>query len=246
MASVQSQIAMDMAPNIAMEPVQSDIAPSPVAEAGVMMTIKSEFEIAAVDQSAQTAPSAEASVSMSIAPPPVAKQPPPEKKKAEKKMKKPAPKKVAEENFAAKAGKPQKSASTEKAAKIAAEKKKTNTKKTVGKNTTSALQAQKRTGLGGQGEVATKNSKGATARYNSIVRARLAASFRRGEGRGRVMISFTLHPDGRMSGGRVSRSSGSGNVDAAALSALRRTSFPAFLPGMPRKPKAFSIPMAIQ
>ena len=243
---VEASLALDMTPNIAMEQVASDIAPSPVAEAGVMMTIKSEFEIAAIDQSAQAAPSAEASVSMSIAPPPVAKQPPPEKKKAEKKTKKPAHKKVTEENFAAKTGKPRKSSKDERAAKIAAERKKSNTKKSAGKNVTTALQKQKRTGLGGQGEAATKTSKGATARYNSIVRARLAASFRRGEGRGRVMISFTLHPDGRMSGGRVSRSSGSGSVDAAALSALRRTSFPAFLPGMPRKPKAFSIPMAIQ
>ena len=250
MASVESQVMLDMTPNIAMEPVQSDAAPAPLAEASIMMSINSEVQIAAIDQAAQTAPAAEASLSMSIAPPPAAKkQPPPEKqekKKAEKKAKKkPARKEVAEENFAAKTGKTQKSAAKEKAEKIAAERKRANTKKNAGKVVSGARDERKSAGLGGKGNT-NKSSQGDNARYKSMVRARLVASFRNGGGRGRVMIAFTLHPDGRMSGGRISRSSGNGAVDAAALSALRRTSFPAFLPGMPRSPKAFLIPMAIQ
>jgi protein TonB len=245
-ASTASEVALDMTPNVAMEQVQSDAAPSPLAAASIMMTVQSEFEIAAIDQSAQTAPAAKASLSMSIAPPPVAKQPPPKKTAEKKKTRKPERKTVAEENFAEKTGKTQKSASAEKAARTAAKLKKSNTKKTAGLRTSSALQEQKRTGLGGQGKIAAKNNKGDIARYNSMVRARLAASFRRGGKSGRVMVAFTLHPNGQMSGGRIARSSGVGEVDALALSALRRTSFPAFLPGMPRSPKAFLVPMAIQ
>jgi periplasmic protein TonB len=244
-ASVESAVTLDMKPNIAMEQVQSDAAPSPLAEASVMMTIESEVEIAAIDQSAQASPAAEASVGLAVSPPPAAKQSPPPKKTAEKKKaKKSAPKKVAEENFATKTGKTQRSKTKEKAAKIAAQTKKSNTKKSAGLRVSSALQKQKRTGLGGTGEAVTKNNKASNSQYGRMVRARLAASFSGGGKKGRVMVTFTVHPDGRMSGGRIASSSGVGEVDSRALSALRRTRFPPFLPGMPRRPKAFLIPMA--
>ncbi|MGE3914240.1 MAG: TonB family protein [Hyphomicrobiaceae bacterium] len=77
-------------------------------------------------------------------------------------------------------------------------------------------------------EAAAGASPGELAKYAREIRLALGrARPRHGGGRVRVVIAFTLEVDGRLAAARVLASSGNSGADAAALSAVHATAFPA-------------------
>lgn len=82
-------------------------------------------------------------------------------------------------------------------------------------------------------------------RWNSSVRAAVARSVGRIRGmRGSVSVSFVVTSSGSVASARVSRSSGDGRLDSAAVGAVRAARVPAPPAGLGGSSHAFSIPLS--
>ncbi|SNZ20591.1 energy transducer TonB family protein [Cohaesibacter gelatinilyticus] len=99
---------------------------------------------------------------------------------------------------------------------------------------------------GNGGKSRTANGKALTTNYKGKVRRKIIRK-KRSLGRrhkGTAVIRFTVSANGRMSGLRLTRSSGNARVDKEALAMARRAApFPAFPAGMPRNAKQFTVPI---
>ncbi|MBN9070488.1 MAG: TonB family protein [Rhizobiales bacterium] len=85
------------------------------------------------------------------------------------------------------------------------------------------------------------------ARWNSAVRAAVARSVGRIRGmRGSVNVSFVVGSSGGIVSARISRSSGDGRLDNAALNAVRSARVPAPPAGLGGGAHAFSIPLSFR
>ncbi len=62
---------------------------------------------------------------------------------------------------------------------------------------------------------------------------------------GDCTLVFTLSPDGTLLSAGILTPSGLNAVDAAALAALRASTLPPFLPGMPSGPHSFTLPVHV-
>jgi protein TonB len=95
---------------------------------------------------------------------------------------------------------------------------------------------------------ATTASTGAVLTYASRVRAKIAANKPSGNGaRGRVTVAFGVTLSGGLSHVRIARSSGSGALDQAAMSAVRRAApFGQPPAGASARQLAFSIPITFE
>ncbi len=85
------------------------------------------------------------------------------------------------------------------------------------------------------------------ARYVGVVRPRIQARLRvpamlRAMGlAGHALVEFRLAPSGRLLWARIRAGSPIDAVNEAALAAVRKTAYPAFLAGMPKTPTTFEI-----
>ena len=58
---------------------------------------------------------------------------------------------------------------------------------------------------------------------------------------GTTTLAIQVAPDGRLIGVSVGRSSGSGEIDRAAIAAVRSSRLPPFPDGMPQRPVTFDL-----
>ncbi len=93
----------------------------------------------------------------------------------------------------------------------------------------------------------SRASAGAIASYGARVRARILANRQHASGLGRVSISFAISRSGSLRHASVSRSSGNGKLDRAALATVRRAApFPSPPNGAGVRQLRFSIPITFR
>lgn len=90
---------------------------------------------------------------------------------------------------------------------------------------------------------ASKAPKINPARWHNAVRAAVARRVGRVRGEGSLSISFVVNSSGAVVSARISRSSGNGRLDSAAMSAVRSARVPAPPAGIGGSTHAFSIPV---
>ncbi|HQF31812.1 MAG TPA: energy transducer TonB, partial [Hyphomicrobiales bacterium] len=96
-------------------------------------------------------------------------------------------------------------------------------------------------GAGGGGTSREAGGKAAMSNYSGKVRSRIAGRARSPGGRGTVTVRFTVTASGSVSSASVVQSSGSRNLDRAAIVAVKR-GFPPIPPGLPRQ-ITFTLPI---
>ena len=106
---------------------------------------------------------------------------------------------------------------------------------------------------GGKSKKASGKDRAAVTNYPGKVAGKLRRSWRfprslRGKAsRGEVLVSFTVAANGSASGVRVARSSGSSDLDRAAMDAVRRAApFPPIPSAAGRRSWAFTVPLAVR